>query len=315
MPSTKSPWLWVTGLLLGGTVLACSGLCALGIGISFTANWARQRALAAPPDVIAEYDVEYGKAGEERLLMDIARPKSETGPHPAVVCIHGGGWREGDKIVYRQFIHSLAQKGFVAISVRYRFAPAHQFPAQLEDVKSAVRYLRANADHLEIDPDRIGATGGSAGGHLALLLGTTEESDELEGEGNPGFSSAVQAVASLVGPTDLTAEFPPAVQTMLSDLVGGKDREALRRASPNTYLSSDDAPILLVYGTDDLLVPYSQATGMLAACEQANVSAELITIQGGGHGSGGNPQEWAQANIRIIEYFEKHLMGPAAASP
>jgi acetyl esterase/lipase len=141
-------------------MLACSGICLLGIGISVAAQWARQRALAPPSDILVEYDVEYGRAGEERLLMDIARPKTGIGRHPAVVCIHGGGWRGGDKVIYRQFIHSLAQRGFVAVSVRYRFALTHRFPAQLEDVKSAVRYLRANANHLEVDSDHIGATGG-----------------------------------------------------------------------------------------------------------------------------------------------------------
>lgn len=308
MPSsTKRIWPWILALTLGVFILGCSGLCLVAVGLSVVAWQAQQRAFSPPSNVIGEYDVKYGEEGAERLLMDIARPKSGSGPYPAVVCIHGGGWRGGDKISFRPLIHLLAQRGFVAVSVRYRFAPAHKFPSQLDDVKSAVRYLRANADRLEIDPERIGATGGSAGGHLALLLGTTEESDGLEGAGNPGHSSAVQAVASLVGPTDLTAEFPLAVESMLRDLVGGDDREALRRASPITYLDPDDPPILLVYGTADPLVPYSQATAMLAACQQAKVNVELITIEGGGHGSGGDSRGWTQANNRIIEFFEQHL--------
>jgi dipeptidyl aminopeptidase/acylaminoacyl peptidase len=129
----------------------------------------------------------------------------------------------------------------------------------------------------------------------------------LEGDGNSGPSSAVQAVASLVGPTDLTAEFSPTVQTMLRDLVGGEDSEALLQASPINYLSPDDSPILLIYGTADSLVPYAQATAMLTACQEANVNAELITVEGGGHGSGGNSRDWARANDRIIEFFEKYL--------
>lgn len=307
---THSPrliWRWILVLVLGGIVLGCSGLCLVGIGISATIAWARQRALTAPADVIAEYDVRYGTAEGESLLLDVARPKGGTGPYPAIVCIHGGGWRGGDKISFRPLIHLLAQRGYVAISVRYRFAPAHPFPAQIEDVKNAVRFLRANADQWDVDPDRIGAMGGSAGGHLALLLGTTEESDGFEGQGNEGYSSAVQAVASLVGPTDLTATFPPSVQQMLRDLVGGDDREALRSASPMNHLSAEDAPVLLIYGTADPLVPYSQATAMLAACRRESVEAELITVQGGGHGSGGNPQDWFQANNRMIDFFDQHL--------
>jgi acetyl esterase/lipase len=282
----------------------------VGIGVSAVIARARQQALAPPPDVVGHYEVEYATAGGQSLVLDVARPKQGSGPFPAVVCIHGGGWRGGDKVSFRPLIHLLAQKGFVAVSVRYRFAPAHPFPAQLEDVKSAVCYLRANAGELNVDPDRIGAMGGSAGGHLALLLGTTEESDGLEGEGNAGHSSAVQAVASLVGSTDLTAEFPPNVQQMLRDLVGGDDRDALQRASPIHYLSPDDPPVLLIYGTADPLIPYKQATKMLDACRETGVNVELITIEGGGHGSGGNAQDWAQANNRLVEFFEQQLKTP-----
>jgi acetyl esterase/lipase len=269
----------------------------------------------APANVDARYDVEYDQAGGESLTMDIARPKGASGPLPVVVCIHGGGWRGGDKIAFRPVIHLLAQRGFVAVSVKYRFAPAHPFPAQIEDVKSAVRYLRANADELKIDPDRIGAMGASAGGHLALLLATTEESDGWEGAGNAGHSSSVQAAANVVGPTDLTATFPDSVQGMLRDLAGSdlddeKRRKALGRASPIEYLSADDPPILLVFGTADPLVPYEQATVMAEACKAAAVPCELITIQGGGHGSGGNAQEWAQANERVVQFFEEQLQGP-----
>lgn len=152
--SSKPVWPWILGLLLGGTILVCSGFCLLGIGVSAFSAWARHRALAAPADITAEYDVPYHEVGGESLSMDIATPKSGSGPYPAVVCIHGGGWRGGDKLSYRPLIHQLAQRGFVAVSVRYRFAPAHRFPSQLEDVRSAVRYLRKNADRLDVDPDR-----------------------------------------------------------------------------------------------------------------------------------------------------------------
>jgi acetyl esterase/lipase len=305
--SRMSPYRWLLIQLCGGSLLACTGLCVVGVGITALLARIRQQALIAPPDVVGEYDVPYGSAGEQSLVLDIARPRTGVGPHPVVICIHGGGWRGGDKIIFRPLIHLLAQRGFVAVSVGYRFAPAHRFPAQLEDVKSAVRYVRANSQRLNADPDRIGAMGGSAGGHLALLLGTTEPDDGFEGQGNDGHSSAVSAVASLVGPTDLTAEFPANVQTMLRDLIGGDDREALRRASPIAHLSPDDPPVLLVYGDADPLVPYAQATEMLAACREEKIEVELITIQRGGHGSGGNPQDWAQANNRIIEFFERQL--------
>jgi acetyl esterase/lipase len=312
--SRRLGW-WIAGILAGGAVLACAGVCVVGIGFAAFVAHVQQQALVAPVNVDARYDVPYDQAGGESLVMDIARPKGAKGKLPAVVCIHGGGWRGGDKIAFRPVIHLLAQRGFVAVSVKYRFAPKHPFPAQIEDVKSAVRYLRANADELQIDPDRIGAMGASAGGHLATLLATTDEGDDLEGTGNAGHSSAVQAAANVVGPTDLTRTFPEIVHGMLRDLVGSElneaqQREALGRASPIEYLGGDDPPLLLVFGTADPLVPYEQATLMVEACQAAGVPCELITIEGGGHGSGGNAQEWAKANERVIRFFEEQLKGP-----
>lgn len=296
-------------------MLACAGACVVGIGLAAIAARVQQQALVAPANVNARYDVQYDQAGGESLVMDIARPKGAKEKLPAVVCIHGGGWRGGDKIAFRPVIHLLAQRGFVAVSVKYRFAPKHPFPAQIEDVKSAVRYLRANADQLQVDPDRIGAMGASAGGHLATLLATTDERDNLEGSGNAGHSSAVQAAANVVGPTDLTRTFPESVQFMLRDLAGSElseaqQSEALGRASPIEYLGGDDPPLLLVFGTADPLVPYEQATLMVEACQAAGVPCELITIEGGGHGSGGNAQAWAKANERVIQFFEEQLKGP-----
>jgi acetyl esterase/lipase len=314
--SNRRIWWWVAGVLAGGVVLACAGVCVVSLGFAALVAHVQQQALVAPANVDARYDVQYDQAEGESLTMDIARPKGAIGPLPAVICIHGGGWRGGDKIAFRPVIHLLAQRGFVAVSVKYRFAPAHPFPAQIEDVKSAVRYLRVNADELQIDKDRIGAMGASAGGHLAMMLATTEESDGLEGTGNAGHASAVQVAASVVGPTDLTATFPEIVQGMLRDLAGSElndeqRREALERASPIRYLDDDDSPLLLVFGTADPLVPYEQATLMVAACKAAAVPCELITIDGGGHGSGGNAREWAKANERVIGFFEEHLKSPS----
>src|SRR5262245_57589833 len=119
MPTSKSLWLWLVAILFGGTVVVCSGLCLFAIGLSALAARAQKQALAAPPDVLAEYDVPYGAAEGEELVMDIARPRNGNGPYPAIVCIHGGGWRGGDKIIYRAFIHQMAQRGFVAASIRY----------------------------------------------------------------------------------------------------------------------------------------------------------------------------------------------------
>lgn len=149
----------------------------------------------APDDVTVERGVEYSKAGGESLQLNLARPKAGAGPFPAVVCIHGGGFRAGKRESYDALTAKLAQRGYIAATVSYRLAPKHQFPAAVHDVKAAVRWVRANAAKLRIDPDRIGVTGGSAGGHLAQFLGVTGDVKEFEGDGsNPGVSSRVKCV-------------------------------------------------------------------------------------------------------------------------
>src|SRR5205823_333626 len=159
------------------------------------------------PQVRDEPDVEFARPGGVALKADLALPNEGKGPFPAVVCLHGGGWVSGDRKQMSKTIEVLARRGYVALAPDYRLAPAHRFPACVEDCKAAVRWLRANAGKYRIDPGRIGAVGLSAGGHLACLLGVTTPGDGLEGTGgNSDRSSAVQAVVSFAGPTDLTAE-------------------------------------------------------------------------------------------------------------
>src|SRR5262249_22409445 len=150
------------------------------------------------------------------LQLDLAMPKDGDGPFPAVVCIHGGGWRGGSRqdltrsippLGGRSLIEYLAGRGYVAATVSYRLAPKDKFPAQIEDCKAAVRWLRANAKKYKINPERFGAVGFSAGGHLVSLLGTSDKDDALEGNGgNPEQSSRVQAVVNFFGPTDFTTK-------------------------------------------------------------------------------------------------------------
>src|SRR5262249_51489713 len=147
--------------------------------------------------VQVEKDLVYGKGGDTDLQLDLAMPKDGAGPFPALVCIHPGSWRQGNRQQLGQTIEVLAGHGYAAVTVSYRLVPTAIFPAQIEDCKAAVRWLRANAKKYKVDPDRIGAIGFSAGGHLACLLGTTDRNDGLEGNGgNPEQSSRVQAVVS-----------------------------------------------------------------------------------------------------------------------
>ena len=250
------------------------------------------------------------------LLLDLARPKTGAGPFPVVLCIHGGGWRMGDKSEFLGALFSLAEQGYVAASVNYRFAPADRFPAQIQDVKTAVRYLRSRAKELGIDTDHVGVLGGSAGGHLALLLGTTEAQDFPPVGDYPSFSGAVQAVVSIAGPTDLTRRFPKTSEWMVTDLIGKTREDApgdYERASPLHYVSATDAPVLAIHGTRDELVPYEQSTSLAAAFKNAGVEAEVFTIQNGGHGSGGDPEDWKSGIVKMVQFFDKHLK-PASKS-
>ncbi|MDX1979044.1 MAG: alpha/beta hydrolase fold domain-containing protein [Bryobacteraceae bacterium] len=262
-----------------------------------------------PDDVTAEMNVEYSRVGE-RMAMDIVRPKTK-GPHPAVVAIHGGGFRAGQRTSYLPLCIRLAQRGYVAATVSYRLAPRHQFPAAVEDVKAAVRFLRGNAKRYDIDPMYIGATGGSAGGHLALMLGLTGPMRIFEGSGGHlDQSSAVQAVVNYYGPTDFTESYGKSVDAaqVLPMFLGGDllhNRKAHIAASPLYYVTPQAAPILTVHGTRDAYVNYEQAAWLTSKLVSAEVETELETISGAGHGFKGPDAERAEA--RLFGWFDKHL--------
>src|SRR5947209_19327170 len=172
----------------------------------------RAAELVVPDNVQFERNIEFANPDGQHLQLDMARPKAGSGPFPAVVCVHGGGFRAGTRRGYDGLCIRLAERGYVALTVSYRLAPKYRFPAAVHDVKAAVRWLRANAAKYRIDPTRIGVTGGSAGGHLAQFLGVTAGVKEFEGTGgNPGQSSAVACVVNFYGPSDLTRSYGKSV--------------------------------------------------------------------------------------------------------
>jgi acetyl esterase/lipase len=202
-----------------------------------------------PAKAVVEQDVVYKTAGSEELKLDIARPAGKEGLFPAVLVIHGGAWTAGNKSSVRPVMGDLAKRGYVAVSPQYRFCPKDVFPAQVHDVKAAVRYIKANAKKYQIDPDRIGAMGFSAGGHLALMLGVTGPNDGLEGDVPAGApDSRVKAVVNYFGPTDLAAkDIPTQSKGLVKNFLGGTPEEkpeVAAKASPLTFVSSDDAPVL-----------------------------------------------------------------------
>lgn len=188
-----------------------------------------------PAGVQFEPDIVYAMVDGEQLMLDLSSPANVTEPMPCVVVIHGGGWTSGNRTNHDDVTFLFTQHQYIAATLDYRMAPAHRFPAAVQDVKAAVRFLRGNADKFHIDPRRIGAVGFSAGGHLSMMLGTMSKGDGLDDVGDfQDQSSQVNAVVSFFGPTDLTAVYPPASINIVRGFIGGDLKEmpdAYRRAS------------------------------------------------------------------------------------
>lgn len=260
------------------------------------------------------------------MTMDPLVPCGE-GPYPTIVYINGGGFINANKDGYIQQRLELAEHGYVVASITYRVAPASTFPAPLEDVKSAIRYLRAHADQFHIDSQHIGVMGGSAGGYLAAFAGTTSGMRQFDSGDNLEQSSDVQAVVDLYGVSDLTAigaDYGPDVQELHrspaatealwingSPVFGGKDGgidanpEGAAAANPISYISDKTPPFLLMHGDADTVVSPSQTEILRAALAQHNVEAQRYVVKGAGHGGA----LWIQPEIMklIIDFFDAHL--------
>lgn len=280
----------------------------------------------ANPDKLAvkvERNILYTTVGGEKLLLDIAVP-AEGGPYPCVVCFHGGAWRAGSRRdlstpdrdangkAVASPIELIAARGYVVASVSYRFAPKNKFPAQIEDAKTAVRFLRANAKKFNIDRDKFAALGFSAGGHLALLLGLADKSAGLEGTDHPDESSRVQCVVSYFGPTDLSlyAATPGLEEAFMVPWLGKEcvtDAAVYKKASPIEYVSKDDPPVRMIHGTADLVVPVIHSERLLKKLTDAGVTADLITVKGEGHGWIGKAA--TKTNADTLEFLDTHLKG------
>ena len=258
-----------------------------------------------------EKDIIYGKGGDQNLMLDLARPAEGEGPWPCIVCVHGGGWRGGKRQDLGLLVKVLAEKGFVAATVSYRLTPAHLFPAQIEDCKAAVRFLRAHAGTYHIHKDRFGAVGFSAGGHLVSLLGAADASAKLEGQGgHADQSSRVQAVVSYFGPTDFVNKtWTKEVEDyFLVPLLGGsfeEKRDAYRQCSPLEYVSKDDPPFLLFHGDKDTLVRIDNSQKLKKKLQEVGVAAELVTMEGEGHGWGG--EKMTRTLNQTVRFFEEKL--------
>ena len=293
------------------TSLAKHLLTGLLIVLTMTSSLRAQAPAQVPDTVIVEKGIEYANPDDQHLQLNLARPKTGDGPFPAIVCIHGGGFRAGKRESYDGLIVRLAEQGYVAITVTYRLAPKYQFPAAVHDTKAAVRWVRANAAKYKIDPSRIGTTGGSAGGHLAQFLGVTAGVKEFEGDGgNPAESSAVACVVNVYGPSDFTKSYGKSVDAaeVLPLFLGGnleKARKLHLKASPLYWVTPVAAPTLCIHGTLDKYVAHEQAVWLVDKMNAAGAEAELLTLEGAGHGFKGKDAETADKALMV--YFNKKL--------
>ena len=263
-----------------------------------------------PANVVFQRDLEFANPDNQHLQLNLARPKDGHGPFPAVLCIHGGGFRAGKRESYDKLCLTLAQHGYVAATVSYRLAPAYPFPAAVQDCKAAVRWLRANVAKYSLDPARLGVTGGSAGGHLAQFLGVTAGVKEFEGADNPGQSSDVSCVVNYYGPSDFTRSYGKSVDAheVLPLFFGGnldtKRREHIL-GSPLYWVTPRAAPTLCIHGADDKYVAHEQAVWLVDKLKACMVQADLLTLEGAGHGFKGADAE--KAEQALLKFFDRQL--------
>lgn len=269
----------------------------------------------APAGVKAERDIVYAKVGERELKLDLYLPAAApAGKLPLVVWIHGGAWRAGSKD--NAPTAAFAADGYAAASIGYRYTQEAPFPANVEDCKAAIRWLRANAAKYSIDPDRIGIWGSSAGGHLVAMLGTSGDVKELEGaHGVQGVSSRVQAVVDWYGPTrvarmshhpsQMDHDAPDSPENQLAGALVQQNAALAERMNPAKYSSKDDPPFLIQHGDADPLVPVEQSEILADALKKAGSSVQFEILHGAGHGG---PQFQSPDNIkRVRRFFDETL--------
>lgn len=278
---------------------------------------------AAVPAISAQslFDLEYANVDGKSLKLDLLLPDG-PGPFPLIVSIHGGSWNSGTRDQGIAFLQ--VSRGYAVANIDYRLVPGAIYPAQIEDVKAAVRWLRANASRFNLNPWRFAAMGYSAGGHLAALLGTSGGIEALEGagHGNAGFSSRVQAVVDYFGPTDLLklAEQAPAClpgdpndpAQAPSMLIGCPIQECPEKttaANPIHYVTPDDPPFLILHGLADCLVPWQQSQILHDALGDAGVESKLLLAPGLAHA---DPLFLLPVWQSQVEAFlDQHLKKPA----
>lgn len=292
-------------------ILACLA-ASMAVALALPAGQPSQTQI--PGGGTVHRDLVYVPGGHERQKLDLYLPKDGTNL-PLIINIHGGAFRMGSK-EQGVPLEYLAQ-GFAVASINYRLSQHAIFPAQIEDCKAAVRWLRAHAGEYRLDPKRFASWGSSAGGHLAAMLGTTGDTKEFDKGGNLDQSSRVQAVVDYFGPTDFlqmdahrlpNGQLHDPADSPESQLVGGpiqENKNKTERANPITYVTSNAPPFLICHGDLDPLVPHHQSQLLEAALKKAGVFVTFYTVKGAGHGRFNDPK----VSLLTREFLAKELKG------
>jgi acetyl esterase/lipase len=307
-------------LLRRGVAIALLGLAALApVGSAQPPG----RGQKLPEGVKLEADISYAGTDNPRQRLNLLLPRKpkDDRPLPVIVYIHGGAWLGGDRTGgHGRLAGYVADGEYAGVSVGYRLTRDAIWPAQIHDCKAAIRWVRANAKKYNLDPDKIGVVGDSAGGHLVAMLGTSGGVKDLEGDlgEHKDQSSKVQCVVDLFGPSDLPAmkDYPSslnhdAASSPEGKLVGGRvsdKKDVAVAASPVTYVSADDPPFLIIHGNKDMVVPYNQSERLSEALKKAKVECYFVPVDGAGHGGFRNPE----VQKRERQFFDKNLRGAKA---
>jgi acetyl esterase/lipase len=310
----------VTTVILALLAIACAS-CNDVISLDLDLDLSLSKQLSDMKAEVGEkanvhQNVKYAEVDGKRMLLDIYVPKNSPAPVPVIVWIHAGAWREHNKDICRstRFIDS----GYAAVSINYRLTNVARFPAQIYDCKGAIRWLRANAEKYNINPDRIGVFGASAGGHLASLLGTSGGVAELEGDvgGNLEYSSNVQAVCDWFGPIDLVEmyDFPKddwRIPVMVAFLGGhlAKTEALAELASPDSHIDKSDPPFLIMHGEADDIVPMDHSIQFQKKLRQKDVETRFVAVPGAGHWL-----EGPEIDKTMLDFFNQYLKGTSLKS-
>ncbi len=262
-----------------------------------------------PEDIIENKDIVYKTIDSTELKLDIYHAKNVSKSAPLLIFIHGGGWVKGDKQDYRGYLIDFAKKGYITASIQYRFVKKSKMPAPIMDVKSAVIWLKKNADKYYIDKDKIAVIGGSAGAHLAMMIGYSSDEPDFINKKDSLFTSRVQAVVELYGPTDLTTEYArehPYIKIGFSKNYS-EDPEMFAKASPMTYITKDDPPTLIFQGTIDDLVPVIQADKLNEKLKENGVPVEYHKLKGMPHTMDMSVEVNAYCQYYMDRFFEKYI--------